>query len=422
MDRASLEIGLEPFPGYCLRRFLGSGGFGEVWEASSPDDRRVALKFLPGDHAARASQETRSVQLVSGLRHDNLIGIDRIWCFGGYLVVSMELADGSLQDLYGAYQGCLGTPIVPEHLWLLLGQAAEALDFLNSRQHRVAGQRVAIQHCDVKPSNLLLFGHRLKLSDFSLASLTTATMKSHRRAGTLAYTAPEVFQGRLSERTDQYALAVTYCEMRGGRTPFEQMPASFSSHYVRPTPVLDMLSEIERPVIARALSSVPMERWRSCRELIDELQKAVLREPTFVVTAPKQPASRRRPTRKAAPAADDRRGSLRHRCNLSTSWRLLGHEGRQPWTATMVDLSNRGIGLLSSEPLERGTVVVITLEDCRQSFTRSLFARVARTVAQPGGEWLVGCSFTRPLDEEQLRTLLPAVKPGEAEPACPTVG
>src|SRR5207302_3208300 len=107
---------------------------------------------------------------------------------------------------------------------------------LNARQHVLGGQRVAIRHCDIKPSNLLLQGQTLKVADFSLATLTSSEMWYHRRAGTLDYAAPEVFQGRLSERTDQYALAVSYCLLRGGELPFSDTPASFQSNYVRPAP------------------------------------------------------------------------------------------------------------------------------------------------------------------------------------------
>jgi serine/threonine-protein kinase len=273
-----LASGLEPFPGYRLRHRLGSGGFGEVWEAETPQGRAVALKFVPCDHPHAAKLELRSLQAVRLLRHPNLVRIDQVWCHLGYIVVAMELADGSLCDLFEVYHSELGAPIVAEHICLLLSQAAAALDFLNTRQHLINGQRVAIRHCDVKPSNLLLFGDVVKLTDFGLSSMTTAQFQFHRRAGTIDYTAPEVFQGQLSERTDQYSLAITYCRLRGGRLPFPEAPSSFQSDYVRPAPDLSMLSEPERPVIARALHAVPQNRWSSCGELMARLTRTVLRD------------------------------------------------------------------------------------------------------------------------------------------------
>jgi serine/threonine-protein kinase len=272
---AVLEAGQEPFPGYTLRRRLGAGSFGEVWEASSFQQGALALKFLPCDATNTVAREIRSVQAISRLRHPHLIRIDRIWCYQRYLVIAMELADGSLADLLACYRSRGSQAILPEHACLLLSEAAEALDFLNTRRHEINGSRVAIQHCDVKPSNLLLLGEKLKVADFSLSSALSSLSETRSRSGTLDYCAPEIFQGRLSNKTDQYALAVTYCLLRGGRLPFPDTPASFRSSYVRPAPDLTMLSPPERPIVARALHPVPQNRWPSCGELMAGLSQII---------------------------------------------------------------------------------------------------------------------------------------------------
>ena len=62
-------------------------------------------------------------------------------------------------------------------------QAAEALDFLNARNHLIGGQRTGVQHCDIKPNNLLLFGETVKLCDFGLASVTTSPSRPTAAAG-----------------------------------------------------------------------------------------------------------------------------------------------------------------------------------------------------------------------------------------------
>lgn len=276
---SSLRIGKSFCPGYTLKRLRGRGGFGSVWEATTDDKREVALKFLECTDGVSAAQEIKAIQFVSQLRHVNLTRIDKVWCHAGYVVVSMALADGSLADLYETCQSEFKTPMKPEEVCPLLDQAAAGLDFLNTRQHVLDGVRVAIQHCDVKPSNILLFGDTVKLCDYGLSSLTTSMLKPHGRAGTLEYAAPEIFQGRLSDHSDQYALAVSYCQLRGGRLPFPDVPKDFNFNYVRPAPDLDMLSPPERPIIARALSSAPPDRWPTCRELIAQLRKALPKLP-----------------------------------------------------------------------------------------------------------------------------------------------
>jgi len=204
----------------------------------------------------------------------------------------MELADLSLEDLLHASLTEVRAPLAPMDVCLCLSQVAEVLDFCNRRQHTLDGQRVSIQHCDVKPSNFLLCGDTVKLSDFGLASKLTSPWKLHRRAGTLDYAAPEVFQGQLTERTDQYALAVSYCRLRGGRLPFPDTPASFRHDYVRPEPDLTKLSPLERPLIARALAPFPQDRWPSCGELITRSHRRgeLMQEPTLPATESPAPA------------------------------------------------------------------------------------------------------------------------------------
>src|SRR5262249_44275150 len=142
----------------------------------------------------------------------------------------------------------------------------------NTRQHAIGCQLVAVRHCDVKPSNLLLFGETVKLSDFGLATVTTAPAHKHERCGTLDYAAPEVFLGQVSVTTDQFALAVTYCRVRGGFLPFPTVHAfSETSLSHRGEPDLSPLTTNEQPIVARALARAPQDRWPSCRAFITKL-------------------------------------------------------------------------------------------------------------------------------------------------------
>lgn len=265
------RAGAEPFPGYRLRRRLGAGGFADVWEAETGDGQHVALKYLPSRDRQVGSQEVRSLQVVRELHHPNLVKIFGVWCQPGYLVIGMELGDCSLQDLLDSCEREMGKPVTPELVCRLLRQAAEAIDFMNAPRHQVGGRPTAIRHGDIKPSNLLLFGDTVKLADFGLT--TWRSSPSQAIGGTPAFAAPEVFQGRPSDRTDQFALALSYCILRSGRLPFPDPPRGFVRGYVRPPADLTMLSPREVPVIARALSPFPSDRWPSCVELIDRLSR-----------------------------------------------------------------------------------------------------------------------------------------------------
>jgi serine/threonine protein kinase, bacterial len=269
-----LQTGVEPIPGHRLLRRLGAGGFGEVWAAAGPEGRTVALKFLFSG-ADRAAQEVRSLQAIRHLEHPHLIKIEQVWCLATCIVIAMELADGSLADLFEVYRHDYSVSIPPEHCCHYLTQAAMALDFLNTRQHVVNGVRVAVQHCDVKPSNLLLFSGTVKVADFGLSGCISTGTKVFRRAGTMGYCAPEVFKGLLSLHSDQYSLAVTYCHLRCGILPIRDDPSTIRADYVRPAPDLSKLSPREQPILARALDPVPYLRWPSCGAFMEHLTKAI---------------------------------------------------------------------------------------------------------------------------------------------------
>jgi serine/threonine-protein kinase len=258
-----------------LRRLIGSGGFAEVWAADTTDGRKVALKFLPCSNGPATPLEIRALQVVRDLVHPYLIRIEGIWCHLGYIVVAMELADGSLKDMLDVCRDDLGTAVMPEMVCHFLKQAAEAIDFLNAPRHVIRGKRISIQHCDIKPSNLLVAEDAVKLADFGLSALKSASHDRQIPAGTPAYAAPEVFGGRITDRTDQFALAVTYCELRGGRLPFPHPPPGFPRNYVHPPADLSMLTPAEIPIIARALSPLPSDRWPSCCKMMERLGQAI---------------------------------------------------------------------------------------------------------------------------------------------------
>jgi serine/threonine protein kinase len=271
---SALPAGLESCPGYQVREFRGRGGFGEVWEGAAPGGERVALKFMRCDGAA-APREIRKLQQVRQLVHPNLPRIDKVFCHSGYLCLVMELAEGSLQDLLEVNVAEGAANVRAARVCQYLSQAAEVLDFLNARRHRIDGQIVAFRHCDVKPSNLLLTAGVVKLSDFGLAVMTGSASQRHAQAGSTHYAAPEVFAGNLNDRSDQYSLAVSYFQLRTGRLPFPDSPERFRTDYVRPAPNLSPLAPDERPIVARALAPRALDRWPSCREMMAQLSRVI---------------------------------------------------------------------------------------------------------------------------------------------------
>src|SRR5262249_26353900 len=144
----------------------------------------------------------------------NIIRLHGIYANSHYVILAMERADGNLADLRQAYQEEAGVNIPPEHALEMLEQAAAALDFL--AEARLPGLNTGsrgLQHCEVKPTNLLLVGETLKVADFGLCAGTSWHPHGAGWRGTPPYAAPELYGGAAAPGTDQYALAVTFCEL-----------------------------------------------------------------------------------------------------------------------------------------------------------------------------------------------------------------
>ncbi len=155
----------------------------------------------------------------------------------------------------------------------ILGEVARVIDFLNEPRHELEERSgVAIHHRDIKPQNIMLIGQGVKLADFGLSCPGDPGGSAKSQCGlTFAYAAPETFRRRVFATSDQYSLAVTYAQLRGGRLPFVGPPASVMMGHLFGDPDLSMLPESERPAVARALAKQPGERWPDCRSFIEVL-------------------------------------------------------------------------------------------------------------------------------------------------------
>jgi serine/threonine protein kinase len=256
--------GDEPVPGYRLVRRLGKGGFGEVWEAIGPGGFRVAFKFVSLLGPA-GEVERRALQVIREVRHPNLLTIFGTWENGDRLIIGMELADRTLLDRLQEVVAQSQAGIPRRELLRYSQEAARVLDYLNKPRHFLGGTKpVGIQHGDVKPQNILLVGEGVKVGDFGLVRLLERSQARHAGGLTPGYAAPEVLRGEVSRWSDQYALAVTYCHLRGGRLPF-------GARRDGTPPDLEKVPEDERPALARALADEPRRRWPNCRAFVRAL-------------------------------------------------------------------------------------------------------------------------------------------------------
>jgi hypothetical protein len=254
--RARLSLGPkgEPIPSYHLLEPLGRGGFGEVWKATGPGGRLLALKFVPWI-GRQADLEIRGMEIVKGVRHPHLLRVFDTWVTNESFIISMELAESTLLERWR--EGIDNNQLLRFFL-----QAAAGIDYLHSQ---------GIHHRDIKPQNFLLLDGKLKVADFGLVRFMEHTVSGHTGNLTVAYAAPEFFEGHTCQQSDQYCLAVTYCHLRGNRLPFTGTAAQMVAGHLNRPPDLTMLPEEERPAVARALAKNPQDRWPSCQEFVAAL-------------------------------------------------------------------------------------------------------------------------------------------------------
>jgi serine/threonine protein kinase len=263
-----LQPGSRPLPDYLLIRKLGAGAFGEVWQAQGPGGIDVALKFIPLDPHL-GPLELRSLELMKSIRHPSLVSVFGAWHKDSWLILAMELCDRSLEDRLAEAlsQGLSGIPL--DELLGYMRDVANGLDALSAKQ---------VQHRDVKPANLLLLASAVKVADFGLAKALEHTVASNSGAGTLAYTAPECFKGKLTQQSDQYSMAVTYYHLRTGRLLFKGDQARVMYAHLEGEPDLSNLPSTEGGVLARALSKEPSNRWPNCMAFVAGLIEAKKQE------------------------------------------------------------------------------------------------------------------------------------------------
>ncbi|HVC96341.1 MAG TPA: protein kinase [Pirellulales bacterium] len=199
---------------YELRRELGRGGMGTVYEAIHlRRGDRVALKTLPTVDGARLHRFKREFRSLADVNHPNLIGLGTLESDGGHWFFTMDLIDGTDFLSYVRPQGTLDEA----RLRAALGQLVAAVMALHGHH---------IIHRDLKPSNVMVdHDGRVLVLDFGLVMELDdmgGPTASGRVEGTPRYMAPEQAAGeRVGSAADWYAVGVMLYETLAGKPPFQ---------------------------------------------------------------------------------------------------------------------------------------------------------------------------------------------------------
>ncbi|XP_038985719.1 U-box domain-containing protein 52 [Phoenix dactylifera] len=203
---------------FAEHRKVGEGGYGPVYKCYL-DHTPVAIKVLRPDAAQGRSQFQQEVEVLSCIRHPNMVLLLGACPEYGCLVYEY-MANGSLDDRLFRRGN---TPIIPwQHRFRIAAEIARGLLFLHQTKPE------PLVHRDLKPGNILLDRNYVsKISDVGLARLvppsvadTVTQYRMTSTAGTFCYIDPEYQQtGMLGVKSDVYSLGVLLLQIITAKPP-----------------------------------------------------------------------------------------------------------------------------------------------------------------------------------------------------------
>ena len=332
---------------YALKRVLGAGGMGAVFEAEQVTLRKtVAVKVLDPQLAAKprhVERFLREARAASKIRNLHVVDItDFGEVPGGSVYYVMELLEGRDLSHAIAAAGRLPWPRVKS----ILLQVIHALEVAHDH---------GVVHRDLKPANCIILPHPdeptrdfVKVVDFGIAKMLESDREGEKLTrpneimGTVAYMAPEQVLCRpVDVRTDVYSLGIVAFEMLTGRVPFRGKGAfeTLDMHIQMPPPSMRPLApEVSVAldnVVLRAMQKNPDDRYpdmrafeRAVRSIGDDGERTIAdpSEPWAAPTVAREVAQRDSgvgapsgPTQPAPPNDTDPRAPARSASGITTA-------------------------------------------------------------------------------------------------------
>ncbi len=268
--------------GYRLRKRLGEGAMGQVFEASSLRmDRVVAVKTIHKEHlnSGKAFDRfRREMQTAAQLHHANIVLVRDADEVNGRPYLVMDCIDGKDLSRLVKEKG----PLSPHDAAEYARQAALGLQHAYER---------GVIHRDIKPGNLLLSfpgndkSPLVKILDFGLARFESEHVHAARLTqignivGTIDYIAPEQAQDAINAdtRADIYGLGCTLYYLLTGKPPFpgttvvEKIGARLTGEPPRVRDVRPDTPPGLADVLLKMMARDPSERYQTPAEVAEAL-------------------------------------------------------------------------------------------------------------------------------------------------------
>ena len=263
---------------YQIKRLLGEGGMGSVFQAYDPAlGRDVAIKIIRVDqqsHPKLIQRFSVEANALAQLSHPNIIGILDYGEYNEMPYLVMDYISGSTLSARAK------NPMPWQEAAALLLPIARALAFAHAR---------GIIHRDIKPANILLDqNNNPMLSDFGLAKLlgreiTLDLTNTGAVIGTPEYIAPEQARGKeIDGRADMYALGCVFYRLITGHIPYEadtpigMLLKHVSASIPNPRHLVKSLPVYVENVIIKSMAKDPESRYADMEAFSRVLEQLAL--------------------------------------------------------------------------------------------------------------------------------------------------
>jgi len=259
---------------YRLINQLQQGGMSTVYLGYHIYTRAYFAIKVVDSYIADLGMLNREREIMQALEHEHIMPCLDAGNFGRYHYLVMPyMQGGTLEDMLSRGVFTL------EEACVVLEQLTSALAYMHS---------LGLLHRDIKATNILFDqDHNLYLTDLGIVAwLGEKPAHQGRVMGTPQYMAPELFQGRVDQRSDVYSVGILLYQILTGRLPFDG-PSDWKIclHHLETKPLApsfynpSLPRSVER-VILGALEKDPNHRYQTIEELLHAFQKAV-ESPTF---------------------------------------------------------------------------------------------------------------------------------------------
>lgn len=273
---SEINIGTKVKDRYTLKKYLGSGSFGEVWLAHDEVlDSEVAIKiYISLD--PRGIEEFKSEYITTqGISHPNLLTTTYfdVWEHRPYLVMKY-CAKGSSTTQSGEMD--------EYDMWQFIHDVAAGLRYLHSMPEPII-------HQDIKPDNILVDdNNRYLITDFGISKRIRSTMRKQSKravgAGATAYMGPERFDADPSpvKASDIWSLGGSIYELATGELPFSGLGGGMQKNGAEMPSLDNKWSKDLNMVMQSCLAKEPWDRPTAPQ--LEEYSEAIFKGQTATVT------------------------------------------------------------------------------------------------------------------------------------------